>query len=217
MIRGELTPSSPIFISFHWQSSWSDAWMKYLRTQNLKVKIIYSILDSSSLYRTSHPSTGAPGPSSGQLGRCFQRIHSTTSTGQPGRVYLIVVAVFIVTGSSWGKKVSWCALKSLKMSPRPKEQPVQLTPLWPSQPSQGWPEIKMEWNSDLGLSDKLSLSTAPVQLCSPYWVVWDHLVHNDRCLGHFVSRSRLLYLQTSHGLWTSPWRRQKVAASGRTL
>ena len=32
------------------------------------------------------------------------------------------------------------------MSPRPKEQPVQSTPLYSSQPSQGSPEIKMEWN-----------------------------------------------------------------------
>ena len=167
MIRGWLTPSSPIFISFHWQSSWSAAWMKYLKTQSLNV----DLHNYPHLYYTSHLSIEAPGPSSGQLGRCFQRIRSTTSTDPPGRAYLGVVAVFIATGSCWGKKVPWCALKSFKMSPRPKEQPVQSTPLWPSQPSQGWPELKMEWNSDLGLCDKLSHSTAPVQLYSPYSVV----------------------------------------------
>ena len=52
------------------------------------------------LHPTSHPSTGVPCPLSGQLGRCFQRIRSTTSTDQPGLVYLGVVAVFIATGSS---------------------------------------------------------------------------------------------------------------------
>ena len=50
MMMGWLTPSSPIFINFHWQSSWSAAWMKYLRTQS---KNWITLLSSSVLYLPS--------------------------------------------------------------------------------------------------------------------------------------------------------------------
>ena len=166
MIRGWLTPSSPIFISFHWQSSWSAAWMKYLRTQS---KSRITLLSPSVSYLPSvHRSawfivrTTWPLLPENPLNH-FNR--PTWSCVLGGGCSLYCNRIML------RKKVSWCALKSFKMSPRPKEQPVQLTPLWPSQPSQGSPEVKMEWNSDLGLSDKLSHSTAPVQLYSPYSVV----------------------------------------------
>ena len=168
MMRGELTPSSPIFISFHWQSSWSAAWMKYLRTQS---KNRITLLSSSVLYLPSvHRSAWSIVRTTWPLLPENPLNHFNRPTWLC--VYLRVVAVFITTWSSRRTKlISWWAIPSFRISPRPKEQPVQLTPLWPSQPSQGWPEIKMEWNSDLGLSDKLSLYTAPVQLCSLYLVV----------------------------------------------
>ena len=170
MMRGELTPSSPIFISFHWQSSWSDAWMKYLRTQNLKVKIIYSILISLSYLPSVHRSawsivrTTWPLLPENPLNHFNRPTWLCVSEGGCS-LYCYVIKL----RNSWSPADVQSSVS--KCSPRPKEQPVQLTPLWPSQPSQGWPEIKMEWNSDLGLSDKLSLSTAPLQLCSLYSVV----------------------------------------------